>query len=83
MADRNYITVRELNYYLNRIVDAEELLHNMYVLGEVSGWSIHRGNLYCTLKDEDAQISVVCFAVDKTAKECYNNGTEMLKEVAK
>lgn len=66
MADRNYITVRELNYYLNRIVDAEELLHNMYVLGEVSGWSIHRGNLYCTLKDEDAQISVVCFAVDKT-----------------
>ncbi len=66
MADRNYITVRELNYYLNRIVDAEELLHNMYVLGEVSGCSIHRGNLYCTLKDEDAQIGAVCFAVDKT-----------------
>ena len=66
MEDRNYITVRELNFYLNRIVDAEELLHNMYVLGEVSGCSIHRGNLYCTLKDEDAQIGAVCFAVDKT-----------------
>ena len=66
MTERNYITVRELNFYLNRIIDAEELLHNMYVLGEVSGCSIHRGNLYCTLKDEDAQIGAVCFAVDKT-----------------
>lgn len=66
MEDRNYITVRELNYYLNRIIDSEELLHNMYVLGEVSGCSIHRGNLYCTLKDEDAQIGAICFAVDKT-----------------
>lgn len=66
MTERNYITVRELNFYLNRIIDAEELLHNMYVLGEVSGCSIHRGNLYCTLKDEEAQIGAVCFAVDKT-----------------
>lgn len=66
MTERNYITVRELNFYLNRIIDAEELLHNMYVLGEVSGCSIHRGNLYCTLKDEDAQIGAICFAVDKT-----------------
>ena len=66
MAERSYITVTELNYYLSRIIDAEELLHNMYVLGEVSGCSIHKGNLYCTLKDENAQISIVCFAVDKT-----------------
>lgn len=66
MTERNYITVSELNYYLSRIIDAEELLHNMYVLGEVSGCSIHKGNLYCTLKDENAQISIVCFAVDKT-----------------
>ena len=66
MVERNYITVTELNFYLSRIIDAEELLHNMYVLGEVSGCSIHKGNLYCTLKDENAQISIVCFAVDKT-----------------
>ena len=66
MVERNYITVTELNFYLSRIIDAEELLHNMYVLGEVSGCSIHKGNLYCTLKDESAQISIVCFAVDKT-----------------
>ena len=66
MTDRNYITVSELNYYLNRILDAEELLHNIYVFGEVSGISYHKGNLYCTIKDEDSQLSVVCFAVDKT-----------------
>ncbi len=66
MEDRTYITVQELNFYLNRIVDQEELLHDMYVLGEVSGCSIHKGNLYCTLKDENAQISAICFAVDKT-----------------
>lgn len=66
MTDRNYITVSELNYYLNRILDAEELLHNIYVLGEVSGISYHKGNLYCTIKDDDSQLSVVCFAADKT-----------------
>ncbi len=66
MEDRTYITVQELNFYLNRIIDQEELLHDMYVLGEISGCSIHKGNLYCTLKDEDAQISAICFAVDKT-----------------
>lgn len=66
MQERSYITVTELNFYLNRIIEQEELLHNMYVLGEVSGCSIHKGNLYCTLKDENAQIGVICFAVDKT-----------------
>ncbi len=76
MEDRTYITVKELNFYLNRIIDAEELLHNMYVLGETSGCSIHRGNLYCTLKDEEAQISAVCFAVDKTYTP--ENGEQVL-----
>lgn len=66
MADRNYITVSELNFYLNRILDAEELLHDIYLLGEVSGASLHKGNLYCTLKDEDAQIAVCCFNAEKT-----------------
>lgn len=66
MTDRNYITVAELNFYLNRILDAEELLHDIYVMGEISGVSLHKGNLYCTLKDEDAQIAVCCFNAEKT-----------------
>lgn len=66
MQNRNYITVSELNFYLNRIIDAEELLHDIYLMGEVSGVSVVKGNLYCTLKDEGAAIQVCCFGVDKT-----------------
>ena len=58
MENRNYITVSELNFYLNRIIDAEELLHDIYVVGEVSGVSKVKGNMYCTLKDEGAAIQV-------------------------
>ena len=29
------------------------------------------------------RVIITGFAVDKTAKVCYNNGTKMLKEVAK
>ena len=46
MENRNYITVSELNFYLNRIIDAEELLHDIYVVGEVSGVSKVKGNMY-------------------------------------
>lgn len=66
MESRNYITVSELNFYLNRIIDAEELLHDMYLMGEVSGISYNKGNMYCTLKDEGAQIGVCCFGYERT-----------------
>lgn len=66
MENRNYITVSELNFYLNRIIDAEELLHDIYVVGEVSGVSKVKGNMYCTLKDEGAAIQVGCFGADRT-----------------
>ena len=66
MENRNYITVSELNFYLNRIIDAEELLHDIYVVGEVSGVSKVKGNMYCTLKDEGAAIQVCCFGADRT-----------------
>ncbi len=64
--DRNYITVSELNFYLNRIIDAEELLHDIFLVGEVSGTSLNKGNFYCTLKDEGAAIAVCCFGAEKT-----------------
>ena len=66
MENRNYITVSELNFYLNRIIDAEELLHDIYVVGEVSGVSKVKGNMYCTLKDEGAAIQACCFGADRT-----------------
>lgn len=63
--DRNYITVSELNFYLNRIIDAEELLHDIFLVGEVSGGVINKGNFYCTLKDEAAAIQVCRFGAEK------------------
>lgn len=63
--DRNYITVSELNFYLNRIIDAEELLHDIFLVGEVSGGVMNKGNFYCTLKDEAAAIQVCRFGAEK------------------
>lgn len=63
--DRNYITVSELNFYLNRIIDAEELLHDIFLVGEVSGGVMNKGNFYCTLKDESAAIQVCRFGAEK------------------
>ncbi len=61
MANRNYITVEELNFYINNVFLSEELLHNVPVVGEVSGCSVVGGHCYFTLKDEKAQIKVVVF----------------------
>lgn len=56
----NYITVTELNFYLNKLVSGEELLQNIPVLGEVSGISLSGGNMYFTIKDDGAQLQA-CF----------------------
>lgn len=55
------ITVSRLNTYIKQIFDAEELLHNIRVVGEVFGVSKTRGVTYFSLKDEVATLSCVCF----------------------
>ena len=61
MADRDYITVSELNYYLNSIVSNEDLLQNVPVVGEVSGKQVKSNNCYFVLKDSKAQININVF----------------------
>lgn len=64
------LSVSELSAYITNIFDAEELLHNIKVYGEVSGLSFVRGNLYFALKDESSLMSCVMFGVDaKNVKE--------------
>lgn len=60
------ITVTQLDFYIKGIFDAEELLHNLRVEGEVSGFSVKSDNAYFTLKDTNAQIGCCCFCVSKT-----------------
>ena len=69
------ITVSQLSMYIKQIFDAEEMLYNIKVLGEISGLSIVRGVAYFTLKDENATLSCVCF---DTSNFLYSNGESVI-----
>ncbi len=58
------ISVSQLSGYIRGIFEAEELLHNISVYGEISDLSISRGNAYFNLKDEGAILSCVFFETD-------------------
>lgn len=66
MAEKEFLTVTELNSYLNGVIDNDSLLWDILVKGEVSGVSIHKDNLYCNLKDDNSQIPLCCFNLRKT-----------------
>lgn len=55
------ITVSQYNGYIKQIFDAEELLHNIKIVGEVFGLSSARNSTYFSLKDEGGMISCVTF----------------------
>lgn len=56
-----YISVTILNNYLKNIVDAEEMLHNICVVGEISQFKTSGNHAYFTMKDENAEISCTLF----------------------
>lgn len=64
MPKRDYVTVSELNYFMNSVISQEELLQNVPVVGEVSGLSKKNNNCYFALKDEKAQIKINVFRYD-------------------
>jgi len=55
------ITVSQLNNYIKQVFDAEELLHNIQVVGEIDGISIRGNAVYFSIKDEGACIPCVCY----------------------
>lgn len=55
------ISVSQYNRYIKQIFDAEELLHNIKIVGEVFGISNSRNVIYFSLKDQESAISCVCF----------------------
>lgn len=62
----NTINVTILNSYIHNVFVAEELLHNVEVCGEVSGYKASGGHSYFTLKDDNSQVSCCCFSCAKT-----------------
>lgn len=61
-----YLSVSLVNMYIHNVFVAEEMLHDIDVVGEVSGISVVRGHAYFTLKDKDAQIACNSFNCVKT-----------------
>lgn len=57
---RNYLKVSEYNAYIKSVLDNDELLRNVFVLGEVTDLSPRGEHLFFTLKDEYTKMSVVC-----------------------
>lgn len=62
----NVLNVTTLNSYINSVFRAEEMLHNINVAGEISGFKVTKGHAYFTLKDENCQIACNCFNCAKT-----------------
>ena len=62
----NLITVSQLNNVIKRIFYAEEMLHNIVIVGEVSGFKISGAHAYFALKDEESAIQCNDFNYAKT-----------------
>lgn len=58
-----FVTVSELNDYINRLISNDDFLHDFWLKGEISGFKYYRqsGHMYFSLKDEDTCISCVMF----------------------
>lgn len=55
------ISVTRYNTYIKQIFDAEELLHNIQIIGEVFGVSFSRQTAYFSLKDDESSLQCMCF----------------------
>ena len=60
--NEEYVTVSEINAYLNDKLKNDLNLRNLYVKGEISNYKTYpSGHSYFTLKDKDSEISAVMF----------------------
>ena len=60
---RPIMTVAQINAYVKQLLDADKLLANVYVRGEISNFTNHykTGHFYFTLKDSDGVLSAVMY----------------------
>ena len=58
----NITTVSELNNYLKRSFDSNQVLSDIWIKGEISNFKLHfSGHMYFTLKDEASALKCVMF----------------------
>ena len=61
----SYISVSQINTYIKNIFEAEVMLQNICVFGEVGSFNISNGNAYFNLKDENGMLPCVLFGASK------------------
>lgn len=72
MTNSNFtLTVTKFNNIIKDIFNAEELLHNIKIVGEVFGVSLSKSATYFSIKDEECSLPCVCF---------YGDSSNTLKE---
>jgi exodeoxyribonuclease VII large subunit len=63
MATEQLLTVTSLNRYIKRKFEADDMLQNVWIKGELSNFKKHTsGHMYFTLKDDKSRIQAVMFA---------------------
>lgn len=58
-------SVSQINNYIKNIIDAEAMLENVLVLGEISSYSVTRGIAYFNIKDETGILPCVLFSAER------------------
>lgn len=57
------LTVSDLNSYVRTILENDEVMQNVYIVGEVSNFKHHAsGHIYFSLKDDKSSLKAVMFA---------------------
>ena len=61
----SFISVSQVNNYIKNIFEAEIMLQNICVFGEVGSFNISNGNAYFNLKDDNGMLPCVLFGASK------------------
>ncbi len=59
------LSVSEISFYVTKIFEAEEMLHDVKIFGEISTFQIKNGIAYYTLKDANSIINCITFGAEK------------------
>lgn len=70
------LSVTEVSNYVANVFEAEKMLHDISVRGEISGFQIKSGIAYFSLKDSNCIISCIAFGAEKFGE--IKNGDDVL-----
>lgn len=65
----NYISVSQLNTYIKNIFEAEIMLQNICVYGEISSFNVSNNIAYFNLKDDSGMLQCVLFGANQFPKQ--------------